>query len=78
MIYIVALLKIISAFKMFDHVLVMTGGGPGNSTQTLYFNVYQTAFRNLDMGYASALSYLLVILMGVIATFYVRTLMKGD
>lgn len=77
-IYIVALLKVISAFKMFDQVAVMTGGGPGNSTQTLYFNVFQTAFRNLDMGYASALSYILVVLMGVIATFYVRTLMKGD
>ncbi|MGY2896532.1 carbohydrate ABC transporter permease [Deinococcus sp. UYEF24] len=77
-IYIVALLKIISAFKMFDQVAIMTGGGPGNSTQTLYFNVYQTAFRNLDMGYASALSYILVVLMGVIATFYVRTLLKGD
>jgi len=77
-IYIVALLKIISAFKMFDQVSIMTGGGPGDSTQTLYFNVFQTAFRNLDMGYASALSYLLVALMGVIATFYVRTLLKGS
>ncbi|THF70820.1 sugar ABC transporter permease [Deinococcus sp. Arct2-2] len=77
-IYIVALLKVISAFKMFDQVAVMTGGGPGDSTQTLYFHVFQTAFRNLDMGYASALSYILVALMGVIATFYVRTLMKGD
>lgn len=77
-IYIVALLKIISAFKMFDQISIMTGGGPGNSTQTLYFNVFQTAFRNLDMGYAAALSYILVVIMGIIATFYVRTLLKGD
>jgi multiple sugar transport system permease protein len=77
-IYIVALLKIISAFKMFDQVAIMTGGGPGDSTQTLYYFVYQVAFRNLDLGYASAVSYLLVAIMAVIATFYVRTLMRGD
>ncbi len=75
-IYIVALLKIISAFKMFDQVAIMTGGGPGDSTQTLYYFVYQVAFRNLDMGYASAVSYILVILMGVLAYLYVRTLMR--
>ena len=77
-IYIVALLKIISAFKMFDQINVMTGGGPGDSTQTLYYYVYQVAFRNLDMGYASALSYILVVIMAIISTFYVRTLLKGD
>ncbi|WP_420594122.1 carbohydrate ABC transporter permease [Deinococcus sp.] len=77
-IYIVALLKIISAFKMFDQIAIMTGGGPGDSTQTLYYYVYQVAFRNLDMGYASALSYILVVIMAIISTFYVRTLLKGD
>jgi multiple sugar transport system permease protein len=76
-IYIVALLKTISAFKMFDQVTIMTGGGPGDSTQTLYFHVYQLAFRNLDLGYASAVSYLLVALMAAIAFFYVRTLLSG-
>jgi multiple sugar transport system permease protein len=75
-IYIVALLKIISAFKMFDQVAIMTGGGPGDSTQTLYYYVYQMAFRNLDMGYASAVSYILVVLMGLLAFLYVRTLMR--
>ncbi|GGR03549.1 carbohydrate ABC transporter permease [Deinococcus ruber] len=75
-IYIVALLKIISAFKMFDQVAIMTGGGPGDSTQTLYFYVYQVAFRNLDMGYASAVSYILVAIMGLLAFLYVRVLLR--
>ncbi|GBF06674.1 hypothetical protein DAERI_100037 [Deinococcus aerius] len=75
-IYIVALLKIISALKMFDQVVTMTGGGPGNSTQTLYYYVYQLAFRNLDMGYASAVSYLLVVVMGLFAVLYVRVLLR--
>lgn len=77
-IYIVALLKIISAVKMFDQVAIMTGGGPGDSTQTLYFFVYQVAFRNLDLGYASAVSYIIVAVMALLATLYVRTLMRGD
>lgn len=76
-VYIVALLKIISALKMFDQVVIMTGGGPGNATQTLYYYIYQLAFRNLDMGYASAVSYLLVVLMGLFAFLYVRTLLRG-
>ncbi|MFC4454272.1 sugar ABC transporter permease [Deinococcus sonorensis] len=75
-IYIVALLKIISAFKMFDQVAIMTGGGPGNSTQTLYYYVYQVAFRNLDMGYASAVSYILVAIMALLAFLYVRVLLR--
>lgn len=76
-IYIVTLLKIISSLKMFDQVVVMTGGGPGDSTQTLYYYIYQIAFRNLDMGYASAISYLVVVVMGLFAFLYVRTLLRG-
>jgi multiple sugar transport system permease protein len=76
-IYIVALLKIISSLKMFDQVVIMTGGGPGDSTQTLYYYVYQIAFRNLDMGYASAVSWILVLVMGLFAFLYVRTLLGG-
>lgn len=75
-IYIVALLKIISSFKMFDQVVVMTGGGPGDSTQTLYYFIYQLGFRNLDMGYASAVSYLLFIIMAIFAALYVRVLLR--
>jgi multiple sugar transport system permease protein len=75
-IFIVALLKIISSMKMFDQVVIMTGGGPGSSTQTLYYYVYQLAFRNLDMGYASAVSYIVVIIMGLLAFLYVRTALR--
>ncbi|WP_216320769.1 carbohydrate ABC transporter permease [Deinococcus aestuarii] len=77
-IYVVALLKIISALKMFDQVAIMTAGGPGDSTQTLYFYVYQVAFRNLDLGYASAVSYILVLIMALFSTLYVRKLLRGD
>jgi multiple sugar transport system permease protein len=76
-VYIVALLKIISSLKMFDQVVIMTGGGPGNATQTLYYFIYQVAFTNLDLGYASAISYIMVFVMGIFAFLYVRTLLRG-
>ncbi len=73
-IIIATLLKTIFSFKMFDQVVTMTGGGPGRATQTLNHYVYQTAFVTLDMGYASALSYILIIAMSIFAYFYVRAL----
>lgn len=73
-IVIATLLKTIFSLKMFDQVVTMTGGGPGRATQTLNYYVYQTAFVTLDMGYASALSYILIIFMSILAYFYVRAL----
>lgn len=71
-ILIVTLLKTIFSLKMFDQVVTMTGGGPGRSTQTLNFYVYQVGFKNLDMGYASALAILLVACLSVFAFLYVK------
>ncbi len=73
-IVIATLLKTISSLRMFDQVVMMTGGGPGRSTQTLNYYVYLTAFRNLDMGYAAALGFILLVALGVFAYLYVRTI----
>jgi multiple sugar transport system permease protein len=72
---IVTLLRVISSLKMFDQVVTLTGGGPGRSTQTLNYYVYQIGFRNLDMGYASALAIILVLVLSLFAFGYVRLLM---
>lgn len=76
-IVIAALLKAIFSVKMFDQVVTMTGGGPGRSTQTINYVVYQEGFTFLDMGYASAQAVLLVIGMTAVAAMYVRILMKS-
>lgn len=68
------LLKTIFSLKLFDQVVTMTSGGPGRATQTLNYYVYQQGFRFLDMGYASALAYLLLIGLGIFAYFYVKVL----
>jgi multiple sugar transport system permease protein len=76
-ILIVTLLKTIFSLKMFDQVVTMTGGGPGRSTQTLNFFVYEIGFKNLDMGYASALAILLTGFLAIFAFLYVRTLLSN-
>lgn len=72
---IITLLRTIFSLKMFDQVVTMTGGGPGRSTQTINYFIYQVGFRNLDMGYASALAVMLVLALSLFAFGYVRLLM---
>ncbi|WP_429940348.1 MULTISPECIES: carbohydrate ABC transporter permease [unclassified Enterococcus] len=56
---------IISAFQVFDQAYMLTQGGPGNSTITLVYYIYNKGFGGLEMGYASALSFLLFLLIFV-------------
>jgi multiple sugar transport system permease protein len=61
-------LSLIGAFQVFEYTYVMTGGGPVYSTLTMVLNIYNFAFRNFEMGYASALAYVLFfILLGLTA-----------
>jgi multiple sugar transport system permease protein/sn-glycerol 3-phosphate transport system permease protein len=54
---------VIGSFQVFDTVYVMTQGGPGTSTTVINYQIYSTAFRNFDVGSASAMS---LLLFGVI------------
>ncbi len=56
----------ISAMKIFAEIYVMTKGGPLNSTKTIVYYIYEKAFENLDLGYASAMA---VILLVIVMTF---------
>jgi len=53
----------ISAFKVFTPVYLMTDGGPADSTMVIVFYIFRVAFRYFEMGYASAMSF---ILMGIV------------
>ena len=62
---IVAVMSSMAAMKVFDEIYVMTGGGPFNSTKTVVYYLYERAFSQLEMGYASAVGVILfVILLG--------------
>lgn len=71
---IAVLFRAIDAFRLFDLVYVLTGGGPGSTSETLSYHLYKIAFLNFDTGTASAYGFLMVILVTIAAQFYVRYL----
>ncbi len=73
---IVVILKTVFALKAFDSIFTLTNGGPGTSTQTLAYYVYNSAFGYYDMGYAAAAAYLLTATLLCIAMFYLRLVLK--
>ena len=60
---IIAMLRLIDSFRTFDTIYILTGGGPGTSTQTIGIYIYKTAFITGDFGLASAASVTLVLLL---------------
>lgn len=60
---IIAMLRLIDSFRTFDTIYILTGGGPGISTQTIGIYIYKTAFITGDFGLASAASVTLVLLL---------------
>lgn len=56
----------IKSFQVFDQIYVMTRGGPMNSTTTIAFEIYQNGFQFYKMGYASAMSVVLLIIVGTL------------
>jgi multiple sugar transport system permease protein len=69
---VVVLLRVIDAARIFDKIFIMTQGGPGTSAYTMTMTIYINGFRNLEFGYASALSFLFQIALIVLATLYVK------
>ena len=59
----VSTISTISAMKVFAEIYVMTKGGPLNSTKTIVYYIYERAFENLDLGYASALAVVLLVIV---------------
>jgi len=66
--------RTLQAFLVFDVIYIMTGGGPGVSTQTLAFLNWQTFLIGTDFGYGGAISMMLVLISLAIAAVYVRAL----
>ena len=60
---------VINAFRVIDHVVVMTHGGPDNATTLLLFYIYETGFRFWDTGSAAAATVVLLAILGALAAF---------
>ena len=57
---------LINAFRLVDHIFVMTNGGPNNASSLLLFYLYEVGFKFWDRGYASALTMVLLAILAVI------------
>jgi multiple sugar transport system permease protein len=62
-------LTLISAFQVFAQAYVLTGGGPGNTTTTLVLYLYEQGFRFYKLGYASAIAWVLFLIILLITVF---------
>jgi sn-glycerol 3-phosphate transport system permease protein len=58
---------VINAFRLVDHIFVMTGGGPDNATSVLLYQIYVVGFKFFDQAYAATLTIVLLLILGVIA-----------
>jgi multiple sugar transport system permease protein len=72
------LFRALDAFKIFDLVYMFTQGGPGNTTETISWYVYELGFKFFRMGYASAISYLILVLLSIAATLYVSAFLREE
>jgi len=72
MVAVAAGLRFMDAFLELDKVFVMTGGGPGTSTQFVSYFVYKQAFQSYELGYASTVITGLLVLLAIAYTLYLR------
>ncbi len=75
MIFFVLVISLINSFMLFPQVLIMTEGGPHGATQVILERIYTYGFRYYKMGYASALSWLLFVII-FIFTYMQQKLQK--
>lgn len=74
----VVVMNVIVAMKVFAVPLIMTGGGPADSTRVLPLFIYQTAFEFFDMGRAAAMSVFLFVGVMLFSFVQVRLFTRGD
>jgi len=70
--FFVAVMALIYSFKVFDQIYIMTGGGPGRATSVLVSVIYDQAFINFNLGYASAIAVVLFFIIFIITMIQFR------
>jgi multiple sugar transport system permease protein len=66
------LIRAMDLFKLFDIVYLVTGGGPGNVTETISFYTYLQGFKFFSLGYTAAMAFIQLIIITIIAQFFLR------
>jgi ABC-type sugar transport system permease subunit len=68
----VALIIMTSAFREFDTIYSLTGGGPGRATQVLSIEVYNVGVATANMGMANAIAFTMFIIVAILSVIYIR------
>ncbi|NGZ76342.1 carbohydrate ABC transporter permease [Saccharibacillus alkalitolerans] len=63
----VVVLQTIASFKIFGQSKLITGGGPAGATKTVVFSIYENGFQTFQMGYASAIAFVLMLVILIIS-----------
>lgn len=74
----VVILSVIDAFKSYPLILALTGGGPAKSTTYLVQYIYQFGFERYEIGYASAMSVILFVLLGTFTAIQFKINRGGE
>ncbi len=74
----VALLRTIDTFRLFAKVFALTGGGPGNATETISYYIYREAYRYFNLGRAGAASVMAFLVIALVAAVYIPRLLKEE
>ena len=70
--------RVLDAIKLFDVIYVMTGGGPGSSTYTTSFYLYQIGFQQFHLSKATAGSWIFLLLSAILIMALVRRLLRPE
>ena len=68
----------LDAFRVFDLIYVLTGGGPGTATEPIALYAFDQLLQNLRFGYGSALSVVVFLVAFILAFLYIRLLGRGE
>jgi multiple sugar transport system permease protein len=71
---IIMIVETMIAFRVFDIIYVMTGGGPGNATTVLAWLAFQTSFASLDFGRGNAIAYVIAMCTLALSVLYIKIL----
>jgi multiple sugar transport system permease protein len=74
----VLLLRSIDAFKEFDKVFILTGGGPGTSTELLSIYAWRVNFRDWDLGYGAVCAFMVYLVVLILCSVFYKAISRRD
>ena len=74
----VLLLRGIDAFKEFDKVFILTGGGPGSATELLSIYTYRVNFKNWDLGYGAVCAFMVYLVVLILCSVFYKAAFWGQ